>query len=464
MLHADPGRLRRSLAPAAKSVAVSEIALTGVYEISKILTSAHRLETTLSNVVNLLASFMQMRHGVIVLLDHDGIPDIVVGAGWSEESSERYRERMPKKAIGQVIATAMPFVVPNVAAHPLFEPADIAALGADNGATVSFIGVPIRIGFKVVGSLSIDRAFDPDSAFRLDFDVRFLVMIANLIGQTVELHRMLARDRERLIAESHRLQKQLAEFKPELGKGPVAGILGDSKPMRSLLEKIAVVARSRSPVLLRGESGTGKELIARAVHMLSPRKDKPFVKVNCAALPKTHCLNPNYSATTRGAFTGAAATSVRGDSSWPTAARCFSMKSADVSPPFQAKLLRVLQEREFERLGGSRTLKVDVRFVFATNRNLEEAVAKGGFRADLYYRINVVPVFVPALRERREDIPALAEHFLRLFNKENNRSMRFADTALAVLANCRFPATSASSRIAYSEWRRWTVGEIIDKT
>ena len=144
MLHAGPGRLRRSLAPAAKSVAVSEIALTGVYEISKILTSAHRLETTLSNVVNLLASFMQMRHGVIVLLDHDGIPDIVVGAGWSEESSERYRERMPKKAIGQVIATAMPFVVPNVAAHPLFEPADIAALGAENGTTVSFIGVPIR--------------------------------------------------------------------------------------------------------------------------------------------------------------------------------------------------------------------------------------------------------------------------------------------------------------------------------
>ena len=287
MLHADPARVGRSLAPAAKSVAVSEIALTGVYEISKILTSANRLETTLSNVVNLLASFMQMRHGVIVLLDDDGVPDIVVGAGWSEESSERYRERMPKKAIGQVIATAMPFVVPNVAAHPLFEPADIAALAAENGATVSFIGVPIRIRFKVVGTLTIDRAFDPHSAFRLDTDVRFLVMIANLIGQTVELHRVLARDRERLIAESHRLQKQLAEFKPDLGKEPVAGIIGDSKPMRALLEKIAVVAKSRSPVLLRGESGTGKELFARAIHDLSPCANGPFIKVNCAALPES---------------------------------------------------------------------------------------------------------------------------------------------------------------------------------
>ncbi len=437
MLHADPGRLRRSLAPAAKSVAVSEIALTGVYEISKILTSAHRLETTLSNVVNLLASFMQMRHGVIVLLDHDGIPDIVVGAGWSEESSERYRERMPKKAIGQVIATAMPFVVPNVAAHPLFEPADIAALGADNGATVSFIGVPIRIGFKVVGSLSIDRAFDPDSAFRLDFDVRFLVMIANLIGQTVELHRMLARDRERLIAESHRLQKQLAEFKPELGKGAVAGILGDSKPMRSLLEKIAVVARSRSPVLLRGESGTGKELFARAIHDMSPCASGPFIKVNCAALPES-VLESELFGHEKGAFTGAVAAR-KGRFELADGGTLFLDEIGEMSPAFQAKLLRVLQESEFERVGGSRTIKVDVRLVTATNKNLEEAVVKKEFRADLYYRINVVALMLPPLRERRSDIPLLAQEFLNRFNSENAREVAFAPGALEALSGCCFP-------------------------
>ncbi len=437
MLHADPGRLRRSLAPAAKSVAVSEIALTGVYEISKILTSAHRLETTLSNVVNLLASFMQMRHGVIVLLDDDGVPNIVVGAGWSEESSERYRERMPKKAIGQVIATGMPFVVPNVAAHPLFEPADIAALGADNGATVSFIGVPIRIGFKVVGTLTIDRAFDPHSAFRLDFDVRFLVMIANLIGQTVELHRMLARDRERLIAESHRLQKQLAEFKPELGKGPVAGILGDSKPMRSLLEKIAVVARSRSPVLLRGESGTGKELFARAIHDLSPCASGPFIKVNCAALPES-VLESELFGHEKGAFTGAVAAR-KGRFELADGGTLFLDEIGEMSPAFQAKLLRVLQESEFERVGGSRTIKVNVRLVTATNKNLEEAVVKKEFRADLYYRINVVALMLPPLRERRSDIPLLAQEFLNRFNGENGREVAFAPGALEALSGCCFP-------------------------
>ncbi|MGZ9086630.1 MAG: nif-specific transcriptional activator NifA [Rhodoplanes sp.] len=437
MLHAGPGRLRRSLAPAAKSVAVSEIALTGVYEISKILTSAHRLETTLSNVVNLLASFMQMRHGVIVLLDHDGIPDIVVGAGWSEESSERYRERMPKKAIGQVIATAMPFVVPNVAAHPLFEPADIVALGAENGTTVSFIGVPIRIGFKVVGTLTIDRALDPLSAFRLDFDVRFLVMIANLIGQTVELHRMLARDRERLIAESHRLQKQLAELKPEFGKVPVAGILGDSKPMRSLLEKIAVVARSRSPVLLRGESGTGKELFARAIHDLSPCASGPFIKVNCAALPES-LLESELFGHEKGAFTGAVAAR-KGRFELADGGTLFLDEIGEMSPAFQAKLLRVLQESEFERVGGSRTIKVNVRLVTATNTNLEEAVVKKEFRADLYYRINVVALMLPPLRERRSDIPLLAQEFLDRFNNENGRDVAFAPGALEALSGCCFP-------------------------
>ena len=393
MLHAGPGRLRRSLAPAAKSVAVSEIALTGVYEISKILTSAHRLETTLSNVVNLLASFMQMRHGVIVLLDHDGIPDIVVGAGWSEESSERYRERMPKKAIGQVIATAMPFVVPNVAAHPLFEPADIVALGAENGTTVSFIGVPIRIGFKVVGTLTIDRALDPHSAFRLDFDVRFLVMIANLIGQTVELHRMLARDRERLIAESHRLQKQLAELKPEFGKVPVAGILGDSKPMRSLLEKIRWSSRGRArrcccAARVGHRQGADRprdpRLLARARRARSSRS---------TALPcPTRCSSRSCSATRR-APSPAPSRPARAASNWPTAARCSSTRSAKcrrrvpgqaVAGPAGARV----------RAGGrqSRPSRSNVRLVTATNRKSRgrrwrrRSSAKTSITASMWWR------------------------------------------------------------------------------
>jgi Nif-specific regulatory protein len=439
MLHADPGRMRRSFAPAANSAAVSEIALTGVYEISKILTSANRLETTLSNVVNLLASFLQMRHGVIVLLDDDGVPNIVVGAGWSEESSERYRARMPRKAIGQVVATGMPFVVPNVAANPMFDPADIEELGAKGGAVVSFMGVPIRIGFKVVGTLSIDRLFDSRSAMRLDFDVRFLVMIANLIGQTVELHRFVARDRERLIAESHRLQKELAAFKPATGNvpEPIAGVIGDSEPMRALLAKIAVVAKSRSPVLLRGESGTGKELFARAIHDQSAVASGPFIKVNCAALPES-VLESELFGHEKGAFTGAV-NARKGRFELADGGTLFLDEIGEMSPAFQAKLLRVLQESEFERVGGSRTIKVNVRLVTATNKNLEEAVVKKEFRADLYYRINVVALMLPPLRERKSDIPLLAQEFLDRFNAENDRSIAFASGALDALSHCCFP-------------------------
>ena len=227
-------------------VQLSEIALTGVYEISKILTAPNRLEATLSSVVNVLSSFMQMRHGVISLLADDGVPDIIVGLGWSEGADERYRARLPERAIGQVIATSVPLVAQNVASHPMFSVDDAAALGATDNATVSFIGVPIRAESKVIGTLTIDRVWDGQSVFRFDADVRFLSMIANLIGQTVQLHRVVSRDRERLMEESHRLQKQLLELKPGRDKkqARVAGIVGDSPAIRSLIEKIAIVAKS----------------------------------------------------------------------------------------------------------------------------------------------------------------------------------------------------------------------------
>src|SRR6516225_775945 len=209
--------------------ALSEIALTGVYEISKILTSPARLEVTLANVLNLLSSFMQMRDGIISLLDDDSLPEIVVGAGWREDAEGHPRPRIPEKAVGQIIATSMPLVVQNIATHPLFDKTDVEALQSDDGATVSFIGVPIRAEGKVVGTLTIDRIWDGAAMFRFDSDVRFLAMIANLVGQTIQLHRVVARDRERLMAESHRLQKELSEFKPPTDSVRADGILGDSE-------------------------------------------------------------------------------------------------------------------------------------------------------------------------------------------------------------------------------------------
>ena len=417
--------------------ALSEIALTGVYEISKILASPARLEVTLANVLNLLSSFMHMRDGVIALLGDDGTPEMVVGAGWREDAEGQFRPRIPEKAIGQIIATAMPLVVQNILLHPLFEPDDVKALKGEDGTTVSFIGVPIRADTKVVGTLTIDRIWDGQSVFRFDADVRFLAMIANLIGQTIQLHRVVARDRERLIAESHRLQKELSDFKPAAGTTRAGGIVGESKSISSLLDKIAVVAKSHAPVLLRGESGTGKELFSRAIHDMSRCAKGPFIKVNCAALPES-VLESELFGHEKGAFTGAINTR-KGRFELADRGTLFLDEIGEISPSFQAKLLRVLQEGEFERVGGNKTIKVNVRLVTATNRNLEDAVAKNEFRADLYYRISVVPLILPPLRERKGDIPLLANEFLKRFNIENDRSLTLSQSAIEVLTGCYFP-------------------------
>ena len=439
MAHADTSVGKN---PQARSnpplISLSDVALTGIYEISKILNAPNRLEVTLSNVLNVLSSFLQMRHGVMSLLADDDVPDITVGIGWNEGTDQRYRARLPETAIGQIIATAVPLVVEDIAKHPLFS-TDAAALGGAEQGRVSFIGVPIRIGTKVVGTLSIDRVWDDRSVFRLDSDVRFLTMIANLIGQTVQLYRVVSRDRDRLMAESYRLQKELLELKPakERKKVPIKGIIGDSPALRSLLEQIAIVARSNSTVLLRGESGTGKELIAKAIHELSPRAKGPFIKINCAALPES-VLESELFGHEKGAFTGAI-NARKGRFELADKGTLFLDEIGEISPAFQAKLLRVLQEQEFERVGGNHTIKVDVRVVTATNRNLEEAVARNDFRADLYYRISVVPIMMPALRDRRSDIPPLANEFLKRFNSENDRTLTFDPRAMEVLIGCGFP-------------------------
>ena len=441
-----------------------EIALTGIFEITKILVAPTRLQTTLSNVVNLLQSFMQMRHGVVSLFAEDGIPEITVGAGWSEGSDARYRLRLPQRAIDQIVATAIPLVVENVASHPAFTDADREALGAVGAERVSFIGVPIRIDHKVAGTLTVDRLFNSRAQFRLDADVRFLTMVANLITQTVKLHRALAKDRERLMEQNRRLDKELRQFKsqPERPAVRVEGIVGDSAPVRDLLAKIGAVAKFNSTVLLRGESGTGKELFAKALHELSPRAKRPFIKINCAALPES-VLESELFGHEKGAFTGAVATR-KGRFELADKGTLFLDEIGEISPAFQAKLLRVLQEQEFERVGGSQTVKVDVRVIAATNRNLEEAVAKNEFRADLYYRISVVPLILPPLRDRRGDIPQLAKAFLQDFNTENQSNLAFDARAVDVLMNCGFPgnvrelencvqrtATLASSAVIHAD-------------
>ncbi len=201
-----------------------------------------------------------------------------------------------------------------------------------------------------------------------------------------------------------------------------SNIIGKSPAMKELFETLTMVAPSDATVLLLGESGTGKEIVANAIHQNSPRKDQAYIKVNCAALPET-LLESELFGHEKGAFTGALAKK-KGRFELADGGTLFLDEIGEMSPATQAKILRVLQEKEFEAVGGTKTISVDVRIIAATHKDLEAEVKEGRFREDLYYRLNVVPITLPPLRNRKEDIPLLAEHFLKIYSQKNNRAIK----------------------------------------
>ena len=257
---------------------------------------------------------------------------------------------------------------------------------------------------------TIETAVDAIKAGAADY----LTKPLNLDELLHRVHRV--RERHHLVRENRELREALTE------RHRVEGIVGDSGQMQEVLSLVRRVAPSDATVLIRGESGTGKELIARALHYASPRAAGPLVKVNCAALAES-LLEAELFGHEKGAFTGAIA-SRKGRFELADGGSIFLDEIGDLPPHLQVKLLRVLQEREFERVGSSRPVKVDVRLLAATHRNLEALVREGRFRDDLYYRINVVTIMLPPLRERREDLPPLIDHFLRTFAEKNGKTVR----------------------------------------
>ncbi|MBC7950401.1 MAG: nif-specific transcriptional activator NifA [Rhodospirillaceae bacterium] len=411
--------------------------LIGIYEISKVLGSTLDLEKALHDVLNILSSYLHMRHGTVVLhLPETDKLGIAAVAGMSLKLARSGELHYPMDAVSKVVQTGIPMLVPDAADEPLLATYIEQSEGLE-GDTVSFFCVPIKTTGKPLGALSVERSWDGNARHVFEHDLRFLTMVATLVGQTVSLHHKVAADRSRLMEHNARLQKQMEEIKPAVPVQGLEDIVGNSEAMAKVFAHVQQAAPTKATILLRGESGTGKEMIARAVHILSPRARKPFIKVNCAALAES-VLESELFGHEKGSFTGAL-TERKGRFELANGGTLFLDEIGEISSPFQAKLLRVLQEGEFERVGGSKTIKVDVRLVAATNRNLEEAVAKKEFRADLYYRLNVVPIFLPPLRERQGDIPLLAMYFLKRFNDENGRQLTFSEPALQGLQRCFFP-------------------------
>jgi Nif-specific regulatory protein len=403
--------------------------LTTLYEISKILGSSLDLEQNLTGILRILNSFMGMRKGTILL--YDPLQDelsIRVAVGMTPEEMARGKYQKGEGILGKIIQHGVPMVIPDIGAEPQF--IDHTRSRDDlTSQPIGFIAVPIKVGGNTIGVLSVDRLFVERVSF--EEDVRVLSIVASLIGQSVNLQQRVVREREGLLEQTRNLQQALRS------RYRLESLVGQSKRMREIYQEIQQVSQSRATVLLRGESGTGKELLARAIHFNSPRAAGSFIKINCAALPQT-LLESELFGHEKGAFTGAATTK-KGRFELADGGSLFLDEIGDLPLDLQSKLLRVLQERSFERVGGTRTVEVDVRIIAATHQDLESAIAQSRFREDLYYRLNVVPILLPPLRDRREDIPLLTEHFLAKYNRENNRKVRITGRALQELVNYDWP-------------------------
>lgn len=398
--------------------------LSALLEVSKVLNSSFELEKNLSKTMRVLGDFLEMERGSVFLLDQNSRElKIVAAHGLTKEQIERGKYQIGEGIVGRVIGKGTPLVIPNVGEEPLF----LNKTGARIGKTgVSFLCVPISFKGTAIGVLSADRIFK-DQTVTVDEDIRVLEIISSIIAQYVVLWRHY-RDSE---DEKEILKLQLK------GKYSLPNIIGTSDKMQEVFESVHRVADSKATVILYGESGTGKELIAKSIHYMSPRAKAAFIKFNCASIPEG-LLESELFGHEKGAFTGAV--NVRkGRFELANGGTILLDEVGDLPLNLQPKILRVLQEREFERVGGEKTIKVDVRLIAATSRNLEELVAREHFREDLFYRLNVVPIFMPALRERKEDIPLLVEFFLRRFNEENNKHVSISPEALRVLIEYAWP-------------------------
>jgi len=403
--------------------------VTALYEIARLTAASLDLDATLAAILGALAEHLEMARGTLTLLDpQTGHLAVRASHGLTKSEMKRGLYKVGEGITGRIFATDAPFVVPDIGKEPLFlnRTGSRRDLAKEN---ISFIGVPVGVRGRTIGVLTVDRLFAPDVDF--EEDLRLLKTVASIVGQAVKLHEMVEAEKAALVQENQLLREEVGK------RVSLPNIVGGTKRMQEVFRAAEVVAKSRATVLLRGESGTGKELVAKAVHHLSPRNAGPYVRFNCAAVPEG-LLESELFGHEKGAFTGAIGAK-KGRFELADRGTIFLDEIGDLPLTLQPKILRVLQEQEFERLGSERTVRVDVRVIAATSRDLERMLAAGLFREDLYYRLNVVPIFLPPLRERREDVPSLVDHFARHYAEEAGRTVRFTPSAVALLAAQEWP-------------------------
>ncbi len=404
----------------------NSLGISVLNQISHVLVHQKNVSSLLTEVLDILYREMGLLRGTLTLRKGDYL-FIEASHGLTDVEIKRGKYLMGEGITGKVAETAKSIVIPDISQEPGF--LDRTQTRSERQ-DIAFICVPILRDEEVIGTLSIDRI--NEEAGNLEPILYLLETVANILADAVEVCRQQHDEREELLAENRRLKSELDKnYRP-------ANIVGNCSSMRQIFAMIAQVADSTATVLIRGSSGTGKELVARAIHYASDRKDKPFIAVNCAALPE-NLIESELFGHEKGSFTGATATRV-GRVEAANGGTLFLDEIGDLSLPVQVKLLRFLQERTYERVGNNEERKADVRILAATSRNLEELMNANKFREDLYYRLNVFPIHIPDLKERRTDIMLLVEYFLEKYSRIYNKQIkRISTPAINMMMSYHWP-------------------------
>jgi Nif-specific regulatory protein len=389
--------------------------LSTLLEISQALSGTLNLKSSMQRVLQILIRHHGVVRGMVTLLREGEL--LVEAIEGFDDRARAIIFKVGEGITGQVAQSGKPIVVPRISKEPEF--LNRMPRRADFARTeLSFVCVPIIVQRTTVGTLAVDLKFKAERDY--ESSVKFFGIVSSMIAQALNVQRLVEEERRRLVDENTHLRQELRE------RYDFSNIIGTSGPTRQMYEQVAQVAQTNTTVLIRGESGTGKELIAHAIHYNSLRAKKPFVKVSCAALPDT-LIESELFGYEKGAFTGANARK-KGRFELAEGGTIFLDEIGDINASTQVKLLRVLQEREFERLGGTESVRVNVRVIAATNKDMEKAIADGTFREDLYYRLNVFTIFVPPLRDRKADLLLLADHFLEKFSREHGKVIKRIST------------------------------------
>ena len=400
-------------------------------EISQRLIQGKELKDDLSVILELLVRHLDAERSLLSIFNRKNSKIYIEAAyGYNSAQQARGKYDLGEGIIGRVVELARPIIIDKISQSNLFLNRMQQELKTKDGEELSFICVPIIEEGKVTGTLSLIRKFNP--FITNSESLNLLSIIGSLISRVVSSRQERVEELEVLRQKNLELQNKLDD-----DRRPV-NVIGNSGKMRDVYALVEMVAETNSTVLIRGESGIGKELIADAIHYSSKRSKNSFVKVNCSALPDT-LIESELFGHERGAFTGAESRR-KGRFELADRGTIFLDEIGDIPMSTQVKILRILQQREFERVGGTETIKVDVRIIAATNRKLEQMIDKGEFREDLFYRINVFPLFIPSLRERRDDIPMLVDHFIEKFNNRNGAGVkRITTSALNMLMVYSWP-------------------------